>query len=140
TLLTDARRSWGVDTRIVRIFNTYGPRMAFNDGRVGSNFVMQALRGEPITMFGTGLPSRSFCYVDDLIEGFVRVAQLKELNGPLNLGNPSEFTMKELAQTVLELTGSKSPIEYRPLPVDDPKQRCPDTRLAQELIRFQPQV
>jgi UDP-glucuronate decarboxylase len=137
TLLTDARRSWGVDTRIVRIFNTYGPRMAFNDGRVVSNFITQALRGEPITLFGTGLQSRSFCFVDDLIEGFMRVAALKELKTPMNLGNPGEFTMKELAEMVLEVTGSKSTIEYRPLPVDDPKQRCPDTRLARELIQFE---
>jgi UDP-glucuronate decarboxylase len=137
TLLTDARRSWGVDTRIVRIFNTYGPRMAFNDGRVVSNFITQALRGDPITLFGTGLQSRSFCFVDDLIEGFMRVAALKELKGPMNLGNPGEFTMKELAELVLEITGSKSTIEYRPLPIDDPKQRCPDTRLTKELIGFE---
>jgi UDP-glucuronate decarboxylase len=140
TLLTDARRSWGVDTRIVRIFNTYGPRMAFNDGRVVSNFITQALQGDPITLFGTGLQSRSFCYVDDLIEGCMRIAALETLQGPVNLGNPVECTMKELAELVLQLTDSKSPIEYRPLPVDDPKQRCPDTRLARELIGFEAEV
>jgi UDP-glucuronate decarboxylase len=140
TLLMDARRSWGVDTRIVRIFNTYGPRMAFNDGRVVSNFIIQALRGQPITLFGTGLQSRSFCYVDDLIEGFIRVAALGELTTPMNLGNPTEFSIKELAELVLELTGSSSPLEYRPLPTDDPKQRCPDTQLARSLIRFEAEV
>jgi UDP-glucuronate decarboxylase len=140
TLLMDAYRSWGVDARIVRIFNTYGPRMAFNDGRVVSNFVVQALGGQPITLFGTGLQSRSFCYVDDLIEGFIRVAALSGLESPMNLGNPREFTIKELAELVLELTGSQSPLEFRPLPVDDPKQRCPDTRLAQQLIGFEPSV
>jgi UDP-glucuronate decarboxylase len=136
----DARRTWGLDTRIVRIFNTYGPRMAFNDGRVVSNFITQALRGDPITLFGTGMQSRSFCYVDDLIEGFIRVAALPTLDGPMNLGNPGEFTMKELAELVLELTGSSSTIEHRPLPVDDPKQRCPDTGLARKLINFEATV
>lgn len=140
TLLMDARRTWGLDTRIVRIFNTYGPRMAFNDGRVVSNFITQALRGDPITLFGTGMQSRSFCYVDDLIEGFIRVAALPTLDGPMNLGNPGEFTMKELAELVLELTGSSSTIEHRPLPVDDPKQRCPDTGLARKLINFEATV
>jgi UDP-glucuronate decarboxylase len=137
TLLMDARRCWGVDARIVRIFNTYGPRMALNDGRVVSNFITQALRGVPITLFGEGTQSRSFCYVDDLIEGFMRVALLPEFGGPMNLGNPAEFTMKELANVVLELTKSKSTLEFRPLPVDDPKQRCPDITLARQLIQFE---
>jgi UDP-glucuronate decarboxylase len=140
TLLMDAKRSWGVDARIVRVFNTYGPRMAFNDGRVVSNFIYQALRGLPLTLFGEGTQTRSFCYVDDLIEGFLRVAALGELPGPLNIGNPSEFTIRELAEIVLEVTGSKSPIEYLPLPADDPKQRQPDTTLARELIGFEATV
>jgi UDP-glucuronate decarboxylase len=140
TLLTDAKRSWGVDTRLVRIFNTYGPRMAFNDGRVVSNFIIQALRGNPLTVFGEGTQSRSFCFVDDLIEGFVRVAALPRLDGPMNLGNPGEFTMLELAQIVIELTGANSTIEFQPLPTDDPRQRRPDISRAQELIGFQPRV
>jgi UDP-glucuronate decarboxylase len=140
TLLTDARRSWGIDTRICRLFNTYGPRMAWNDGRVISNFIVQALEGRPLTVFGDGKQTRSFCYVDDLIEGFIRVSRLKSLDGPLNLGNPGEFTMLELASTVLELTGSKQKLEYRPLPADDPRQRKPDIRRAQELIQFAPTV
>lgn len=140
TLLVDAKRAWGIDTRIVRIFNTYGPRMAFNDGRVVSNFITQALRGSPITLFGEGTQSRSFCFVDDLIEGFLRVAMLPALDGPLNLGNPGEFTMKELASIVLELTGSRSTIEHQPLPVDDPRQRKPDTTKAKGLIDFEPKV
>jgi UDP-glucuronate decarboxylase len=140
TLLTDAKRSWGVDTRLVRIFNTYGPRMAFNDGRVVSNFIIQALRGNPLTVFGEGTQSRSFCFVDDLIEGFVRVAALPRLDGPMNLGNPGEFTMLELAQIVIELTGANSTIEFQPLPTDDPRQRRPDISRAQELFGFQPRV
>jgi UDP-glucuronate decarboxylase len=139
TLLTDAKRMWGVDARIVRIFNTYGPRMAFNDGRVVSNFITQALSGNPLTLFGSGSQSRSFCYVDDLIEGFFRVAMLDHFDGPMNLGNPEEFTMSELARIVIELTESKSAVEYRPLPTDDPKQRRPDTTLARRLINFEPQ-
>jgi UDP-glucuronate decarboxylase len=140
TLLMDAKRCWGVDARIVRIFNTYGPRMALNDGRVVSNFINQALQGNPLTLFGEGTQSRSFCFVDDLIEGFLRVALLPTFEGPMNLGNPGEFTMRELAELVIELTGSSSTIEHRPLPVDDPKQRKPDTRLARQLIDFEPQV
>jgi UDP-glucuronate decarboxylase len=140
TLLMDAKRMWNVDARIVRIFNTYGPRMAFNDGRVVSNFINQALNGQPLTLFGEGTQSRSFCYVDDLIEGFLRVAALPALDGPMNLGNPGEFTMRELAALVLELTGAKCPLEYRPLPTDDPKVRRPDTTRACELIHFEPQV
>lgn len=140
TLLVDAKRTWGTDTRIVRIFNTYGPRMAFNDGRVISNFITQALQGQPITLFGEGTQSRSFCFVDDLIEGFLRVALLRELDGPLNLGNPDEYSMKELAALVLELTGSDSPVIHKPLPLDDPKQRRPDVRKAQSLIQFEAAV
>jgi UDP-glucuronate decarboxylase len=140
TLLADAKRTWGMDTRIIRIFNTYGPRMAFNDGRVISNFINQALTGAPITLFGDGEQSRSFCFVDDLVEGFVRVAALDELDGPLNLGNPGEFTMRELAELVLELTGSSSKLEFHPLPADDPRQRKPDIAKAEKLIDFAPNI
>ncbi len=140
TLLMDAKRVWGVDTRIVRIFNTYGPRMAFNDGRVVSNFIIQALQGAPLTLYGGGKQTRSFCYMDDLLEGFVRVSRLPQLDGPMNIGNPGEFTVAELAQMVIELTGSKSTVEDRPLPADDPKQRKPDITRAKELIGFEPRV
>jgi UDP-glucuronate decarboxylase len=140
TLLTDAKRTRGMDTRIIRIFNTYGPRMAFNDGRVISNFVTQALTGAPITLFGDGEQSRSFCFVDDMVEGFVRVAALDQLDGPLNLGNPGEFTMRELAELVLELTGSTSQLELHPLPDDDPRQRKPDIAKAEKLIDFAPNI
>jgi len=140
TLLSDAARVWGLDVRLVRIFNTYGPRMAFSDGRVVSNFIVQALEGRPLTLFGEGKQTRSFCYVDDLIEGFLRVSRLERLSGPMNLGNPGEFTIAELAEHVIELTGSKSKIEYRPMPADDPKQRRPDITKARELIAFEPQI
>jgi UDP-glucuronate decarboxylase len=140
TLLNDAARVWNIDARIVRIFNTYGPRMAFNDGRVVSNFIVQALEGRPVTLFGEGRQSRSFCYVDDLIEGFVRVSRLPRLDGPMNLGNPGEFTIAELAHHVIDLTKSKSTIEYRPLPADDPKQRRPDITKAKQLIGFEPKI
>lgn len=138
SLLSDARRCWGVDTRIVRIFNTYGPRMAFNDGRVVSNFVARALRNEPLAVYGEGQQTRSFCFVDDLIEGFIRVSSLETLDGPINLGNPGEFTILQLAQLVRELTGATSEIEFHPLPADDPKQRRPDITRAKELLRFEP--
>ena len=140
TLLMDATRTWGLDVRIARIFNTYGPRMAFSDGRVVSNFIVQALEGRPLTLFGEGTQTRSFCFVDDLIEGFIRIARLPKLDGPMNLGNPTEFTVAELANLVNRLTGGKAPIEKRPLPADDPKQRKPDITKAQKLIRFEPQV
>jgi UDP-glucuronate decarboxylase len=140
TLLSDARRRWNIDTRLVRIFNTYGPRMAKNDGRVVSNFIIQALEGGPITMFGDGSQSRSFCYVDDLVEGFIRVARLQGLEGPLNLGNPGEFKISELAEHVLELTGITTRIEHQPLPADDPRQRRPDITRAKALIDFEPRV
>jgi UDP-glucuronate decarboxylase len=138
TLFMDAKRCWNMDARLIRIFNTYGPRMAFNDGRVVSTFVTQALQGKGLTIYGEGKQSRSFCYVDDLIEGFFRVAMLPTYGGPMNLGNPGEFTMLELAQLVHELTGTKTPIEFQPLPTDDPKQRQPDITLAKELINFDP--
>lgn len=140
TLLNDARRCWGVDSRIVRIFNTYGPRMAFNDGRVISNFVVQALQGQSLTIFGDGRQSRSFCYVDDLIEGFIRISRLPSLEGPVNLGNPKEFTMVELGSIVREIVGARIDLVTQPLPVDDPKQRRPDITRAKELIGFEPGV
>jgi UDP-glucuronate decarboxylase len=140
TLLSDASRVWGLDVRLVRIFNTYGPRMAFSDGRVVSNFIVQALEGRPLTLFGEGKQTRSFCYVDDLIEGFLRVSRLERLSGPMNLGNPGEFTIAELAEQVIELTGSKSKVEFRPMPADDPKQRRPDITKARQLIAFEPQI
>lgn len=138
TLLVDAKRMWQVDTRIVRVFNTYGPRMAFDDGRVVSAFTSQALQGQPLTLFGDGSQTRSFCYVDDLVEGFLRVARLPGLDGPMNLGNPQEFTIKALAQEVLDLTQSASTIDYRPLPKDDPRRRQPDISKARQLIQFEP--
>jgi UDP-glucuronate decarboxylase len=132
TLFMDYHRQNGVDIRIVRIFNTYGPRMHPNDGRVVSNFIVQALKGEDITIYGDGLQTRSFCYVDDLIEGFVRLMNQNAVTGPINIGNPGEFTMLQLAELTLKLTGSKSKIVHRPLPGDDPKQRRPDITLAQK--------
>jgi UDP-glucuronate decarboxylase len=140
TLLNDARRCWGVDARIVRIFNTYGPRMAFNDGRVISNFVHQSLEGKSISVFGNGRQTRSFCYVDDLIEGIVRVSRLDSLDAPMNLGNPEEYTIAQIAEIVMELTGKRSKLEHHPLPGDDPRQRKPDITRARELIQFEPRV
>jgi UDP-glucuronate decarboxylase len=140
TLLNDARRCWNLDARIVRIFNTYGPRMARGDGRVVSNFIIQALSGQPITIFGEGLQTRSFCYVDDLVEGILRVSRLSSLSFPMNLGNDREFTVAELAKLVVELTGSSSAIEKRPLPADDPRQRQPDLTRAKELIDYEPRI
>jgi len=140
TLCMDYHRQNGVAVRIVRIFNTYGPRMAFDDGRVVSNFIIQALRGEPLTIYGEGHQTRSFCFVDDLVTGMVSMMEHPDFIGPVNLGNPGEFTMLELAQLVLELTGSKSPLEHRPLPADDPRQRKPDIGLAGEKLGWQPTV
>ncbi len=130
----------GVEVRIVRIFNTYGPRMDPHDGRVVSNFIMQALRGEPLTIYGEGHQTRSFCYVDDLIEGLIRMMDQEAEIGPINLGNPVENTMLELAQAVLEVTGSKSPLEFRPLPKDDPRRRCPDITKARQVLGWEPRV
>lgn len=132
-------RTYGTDTRIVRIFNTYGPRMRPEDGRVVSNFIVQALRGEPITIYGDGSQSRSFCYVSDLVEGIYRLFQ-SDRTDPTNLGNPVEFTVAELADLVLELTGSRSPIERKPLPEDDPKVRQPDITHAKALLGWEPRV
>jgi len=132
-------RYHGLDTRIVRIFNTYGPRMRSNDGRVVSNFIVQALKGEPLTMYGDGSQTRSFCYVDDLVEGIVRLFERGE-SEPTNIGNPNEFTVRQLADVVLRLTGSRSPIVERPLPTDDPKVRQPDITRAREVLGWEPQV
>ena len=127
--------------RVARIFNTYGPRMHPNDGRVVSNFIVQALRGEPITVYGEGQQTRSFCYVDDLIEGFIRLMDSpREVVGPVNLGNPGEFTILELARMVIDLTGSQSRIVHRPLPDDDPRQRRPDIGMAQSKLGWTPSV
>ena len=125
---------------MIRIFNTYGPRMDANDGRVVSNFIVQALKGEDITIYGDGKQTRSFCYVDDLIEGMIRMMNSKDFTGPVNLGNPGEFTMLELAQKVLELTGSDSKLVYMPLPGDDPTQRKPVIDLAKEKLDWEPTI
>jgi len=141
TLFMDYHRMNRVNIRIVRIFNTYGPRMHPFDGRVVSNFIRQALAGEDITIFGDGSQTRSFCYLDDLIEGIIRMMDgPDDFIGPVNLGNPDEFTIKELAETVVEMTGSKSQIDYQPLPADDPTRRRPDIALAQEKLGWRPQV
>lgn len=141
TLFFDYYNQYGVEIKIIRIFNTYGPRMSINDGRVVSNFIVQALRGEDITVYGKGDQTRSFCYVDDLVEGIVNFMNLdsKEF-GPINLGNPGEFTILELAEKVLKLTGSKSKIIFKDLPQNDPMQRKPVIEKAQRLIRFSPQI
>ena len=136
----DYHRQHGVDIRVVRIFNTYGPRMNPEDGRVVSNFIVQALKGEDITIYGDGKQTRSFCYVDDLIEGFVRLMNQDEIIGPMNCGNPGEFTMLELAEKVLMKVGSKSELSFHPLPGDDPKQRKPDITLAKEKLGWEPKV
>lgn len=140
TLFMDYHRQNGVDIRIVRIFNTYGPRMHPNDGRVVSNFIVQALRGEDLTIYGDGTQTRSFCYVDDLIEGFVRLMDHPSLATPVNIGNPSEFTMLELAELVLKKIGGTSKITHLPLPGDDPKQRRPDITLASNELDWKPMV
>ena len=140
TLFFDYHRQHGLDIRVIRIFNTYGPRMTANDGRVVSNFIVQALRGEDLTIYGDGTQTRSFCYVDDLIDGIVRMMNVENFTGPVNLGNPGEFTMLELAELVLKLTGSKSKIIHQPLPQDDPTQRCPVIDLAKEKLGWAPKI
>ena len=132
-------RSHGIDTRIVRIFNTYGPRMRLDDGRVVSNFIVQALKGDPLTIFGDGCQTRSFCFVEDEVRGLIALLDSGE-HHPVNLGNPNEFTIRELAEIVLEVTGSSSVIEHRPLPTDDPTQRQPDITRARDLLDWEPQV
>lgn len=140
TLMFSYHRQNGVDIRVVRIFNTYGPRMAENDGRVVSNFITQALEGAPLTVYGDGSQTRSFCYVSDLVEALVRMMEAEEFTGPVNLGNPQVYTMVGLAELVIELTGSRSSIEYLPLPEDDPQQRQPDITLARERLGWTPTV
>jgi UDP-glucuronate decarboxylase len=140
TLMMDYHRQNGVDIKIVRIFNTYGPRMLPNDGRVVSNFIIQALRGEDITVYGKGLQTRSFCYVDDLIEGMIRMMDCEHFIGPVNLGNPEEYTILELAQKIIAMTGSNSKITYKPLPSDDPRQRQPDITLAGQKLGWRPSI
>lgn len=141
TLFMDYHRQYGTRIKMVRIFNTYGPNMNPDDGRVVSNFIVQALNNEDITIYGTGEQTRSFCYVDDLIEGFCRMmSSADDVTGPVNLGNPGEFTMLELAEKVLSFTGSKSKLVFKPLPQDDPKQRKPDISKAKQLLDWQPEV
>ncbi|GAB4536764.1 MAG: SDR family oxidoreductase [Haliangiales bacterium] len=140
TLCFDHHRSRDADIRVVRIFNTYGPRMAMNDGRVVSNFVLQALRGEPLTLYGDGQQTRSFCYVAELVDGLVRMMAQREHIGPINLGNPAEFTIRQLAERVLALTGSDSELRHLPLPVDDPVRRQPDIERARTVLGWQPRV
>jgi UDP-glucuronate decarboxylase len=141
TLFFDYHRQHKLDIKVARIFNTYGPRMHPNDGRVVSNFIVQALKGESITIYGNGDQTRAFCYVDDLVEGFIRLmASPADLPGPVNLGNPGEFTIRELAEKVIALTGSRSKLIFRPLPQDDPKQRRPDIGLARSRLDWEPKV
>jgi len=140
TLTMDYHRQNKVDIKIIRIFNTYGPRMALNDGRVVSNLVIQALREEPLTIYGEGLQTRSFCYVSDLIEGFIAIMHSENILGPLNLGNPEEHTILELAEIILKLTQSSSTIEHKPLPSDDPIRRCPDISSVKEKIGWTPKI
>lgn len=140
TLMMDYHRQNGVDSKIVRIFNTYGPRMAINDGRVVSNFIIQALRGEDITVYGDGSQTRSFQYVDDLVNGVLAMMRTDDFTGPVNLGNPNEFSIVELADKVIKLTSSKSKIVYRSLPSDDPVQRQPDINLARQRLKWEPLV
>lgn len=140
TLMMDYHRQNGVDTRIARIFNTYGPRMLENDGRVVSNFIVQALRGEELTIYGTGEQTRSFCYVDDLVEALIRLMNTDALHEPVNLGNPGEFTIKELALEIARICNVDAPIKYYPLPQDDPRQRQPDITRAREALGWQPTI
>jgi UDP-glucuronate decarboxylase len=141
TLFFDYHRQHKVGIKVARIFNTYGPRMHPNDGRVVSNFIVQALQDRPITIYGEGAQTRSFCYVDDLVEGIVRLMETPDdFTGPVNLGNPTEFTILELAHKVIELTGSRSEIVHKPLPADDPTQRCPDISVARQHLGWEPAV
>jgi UDP-glucuronate decarboxylase len=141
TLCFDYKRQHNVDARVIRIFNTYGPRMAVGDGRVVSNFIVQALQGKDITIYGDGTQTRSFCYVDDLVEGIRKVFELPDsMDSPVNLGNPGEFSMIELASKVIAISGSKSKIEFEALPEDDPKQRKPDIQKAEQLLGWQPSI
>ena len=141
TLFFDYKRQHNLEIKVARIFNTYGPRMHPQDGRVVSNFIIQAIKNEPITIYGDGTQTRSFCYCDDLVEGFIRLMNSDEsITGPINLGNPGEFTMLELADNILKLTNSSSELIYEPLPEDDPKQRRPDISLAKEQLNWSPKI
>jgi len=140
TLMMDYHRQNKVDTRIARIFNTYGPRMLEDDGRVVSNFIVQALRGEPLTLYGVGDQTRSFCYVDDLVEALIKLMNVADVHDPVNLGNPGEFTIQQLAEEVVRICDSRSGVEYLPLPEDDPKQRQPDISRAQKLLDWNPSI
>jgi UDP-glucuronate decarboxylase len=140
TLMTDYHRQNNVDIRIARIFNTYGPRMLEDDGRVVSNFIVQALRGKPLTLYGEGEQTRSFCYVDDLLEGLIRLMNVENLYEPVNLGNPGEFTIKQLAEEVIKICGSESEFTYMPLPADDPRQRKPNITKAQNSLGWNPTI
>lgn len=141
TLFFDYHRQHGLPIKVARIFNTYGPRMHHADGRVVSNFIVQALRGQPITIYGEGEQTRSFCYVDDLVEGFIKLMESEaEVTGPINLGNPGEFTIRALAQKVIELTGSRSPLVFEDLPADDPRQRQPDIARARTVLNWEPGI
>ena len=140
TLAADATRAGRADVRIARIFNTYGPRMQPDDGRVVSNFICQALRGEPLTIYGSGYQTRSLCFVDDTVRGLIDLMEHPTSEGPVNIGNPVEWTVNDIARAVIDLTGSRSEIVYRPLPQDDPRRRCPDIGKARQLLGFEPQV
>lgn len=140
TLCFDYQRKLGVEVRVARIFNTYGPRMDPNDGRVVSNFIVNALAGKPLELYGGGLQTRSFCYRDDLVEGLFRLMRHSTASGPMNIGNPSEMTVGQLAEVVLSMTGSRSKVIERPLPIDDPRKRQPDISMARELLNWEPQV
>jgi UDP-glucuronate decarboxylase len=141
TLFFDYRRQHGLDIKVVRIFNTYGPRMATNDGRVVSNFIVQALNGDDITIYGDGTQTRSFCYVDEMIEGFILMMKSEDgFTGPVNLGNPGEYSIGELAETIVSMCGTHSKVVYKPLPEDDPRQRQPDISLAKEKLGWEPKV
>ncbi|MEJ2429969.1 MAG: SDR family oxidoreductase [Deltaproteobacteria bacterium] len=140
TLMMDYHRQNQVDIRIIRIFNTYGPRMALNDGRVMSNFITQALRGKPLTIYGDGSHTRSFCYVSDMVKGMIAMMEQEEFTGPVNLGNPQELSIAELAESIIKSTGSPGGVEYKPLPPDDPVRRCPDISLAKAQLNWQPEI
>jgi UDP-glucuronate decarboxylase len=140
TLLVDARRLHGLDARIIRIFNTYGPRMAFGDGRVVSNFLVQTLEGKPITIYGDGSQTRSFCYVSDLVDALIAAARVSSFDSPMNVGNPVELTMLQLAEAAMRVAGKTVEIVRKPLPADDPKRRCPDISKAKRLLGFTPRV
>ncbi|MFA9435327.1 MAG: UDP-glucuronic acid decarboxylase family protein, partial [Deltaproteobacteria bacterium] len=140
TLMMDYHRQNEVDIRIVRIFNTYGPRMALNDGRVMSNFITQALRGKPLTIYGDGNHTRSFCYVSDMVKGMIAMMEQDEFTGPVNLGNPQEISISELAERIIKTTGSTAGLEYQPLPPDDPVRRCPDISLAKARLNWEPEI